>query len=308
MKQIINKASLLILATILSLTSITSLGQAVFVDIDGIVNVPLSPVTNSGVDTTGTQYKIPLSLTLYNSAKVLLSKDIYNVAFTPSAGVISDYKILNGVATAILTVDKTVYDKVLVTTKVTYQQDVCDGIEAAKKTNLSQGELDALSLLDFSFLNSKIAMTSPAFYTQEFKTSPTQQEYIDKFLVGNEFLEPLYSNAVAKFLVDQTTQATVQLWLERHLESFAGIDFTPYPNIAANILKAHAMMTCYRKLSIQDLTTLDIKLPSKPIAAVVPKPVEPIATPRTGGQAEFSITMLMVGLLSMLRIKKNRLN
>jgi hypothetical protein len=311
MKQIINKATMLILVTIFSLSSITSLGQAVLVDIDGIVNVPLSPVTNSPVDMSGTQYKIPLSVTLYNSAKTKLIKNIYKVEFTPSAGVISDVKTTDGTVTATLNVDKTVYDKVSVATKVTYEQDVCDGIEAAKTEFMSTGELEALNMLDFSFLNSKIAMSSPAFYAAEFKSSPTQQEYIDKFLVGNEFIEPLYSNAVAKFLVDTTTQVTVQMWLDRHLESFAGIDFTPYPNIAANILKAHAKMTCFRKLSIQDLSPLDIKLPAKPVAAPLPpapKPADPIATPRTGGQAEFSLAMVMVGLLSILKIKKNRFN
>jgi hypothetical protein len=301
MKQITNKLAIAILAIMLSLSSITSLGQAVLVDIDGIVNLPNSPVINKAVDATGAKYVIPLSVTLYNSAKVLLSKDIYKVDFTPSAGVISDVKTVNGTVTATLTVDKTVYDKVTVTTKATYEQDVCDGIDAAKKEFMSQGELDALNLLDFSFLNSKIAMSSPEFLKNEFRTSPTQQEYIDKFLVGNEFLEPVYSQAVAKFLLESTNQFTVQMWLERHLESFAGIDFSPYPNIAANIIKAHTKMTCYRKLSVQDLTPLTVVLPAKaivPTPTPTPKPAEPIATPRTGGNMDYAISLFSLVVLA----------
>ncbi len=288
MKQIINKCYILSFTIALLLLSTSSLGQAVFVDVDGIVNKDNSSVTNSPVDKSSSQYKIPLSLTLYNSSKAILSNSFYKVNFKPSAGTISDFKNDNGNISASLNVDKTVYDKVTLNTTVKYEQDVCDGIEEAKKEYLSQAELDVLNLIDFSFLNSKIALTSPVFLQKEFVAYPTQQDYIDNFLIGNEFTEPIYSQAIAKFMVDNVSHTTIETWLDKYLESFAGIDFTPFPNLAANILKAHDKMTCFRKNSMHDLFPIDFILPSKTAIAQDPttsKPTDSVFTPRTGGES-----------------------
>lgn len=310
MNNIISRLTVSVTLVILALTTVTSMGQAVLVDIDGLVNVANSPVTNEAIDKSQTQYEIPLSLTLYNTAKQLLTKDVYKIAMTPSKGTISNVVIKNGKATALLKLDKSTNDKVTVNTKVTYSQDTCDNIEAAKKESFTQEELDGLNRIDFSFLNSKIALTSPAFLEKEFKASPTQQEYIDKVLIGNEFLEPTYANNVAKFLVDSTVQSTIEMWLDRDFQRFNGANLTEFPNLAANVMKAHQKIVCYRKLAVQDLTPLSIDLTVQPELAIsnttTSKASTSIITPRTGAGNEYVIlTSGLVGvtLLSLVGIK-----
>ncbi len=311
MNKIRGILSIIVLTLVLTVLTVNSFGQAILVDIDSIVDNKLSLVTSGAVDGASLQYKIPLSLTLSNSSKVILPKDIYNLTFKPSAGTITDFKNTNGVIIATLNVDKTVYNKVTVSSTIKYSQDVCDGIEAAKKEFLSRGELDALDLIDFSFQNSKIAMSSPEFFTKELQTSPTELEYINKFLVGNEFVEPIYSSAVAKFIEDNIAKTTIQAWLERYIDSFAGVDFSNYPNIAANILKAHTKITCFRKLSVQELTSLDIALPAKALEVVptiTPKPEVKNATPRTGGQSiQYIIpSIILTAFISIKLYKRSK--
>jgi hypothetical protein len=309
MNKIISRIAISLSLLILSLTTVTSMGQAVFVDIDGLINVVNSPVTNEAIDRSTAQYEIPLSLSLYNTAKLPLTKDIYKIEMTPSAGTISNIVNKNGKITAMLKVDKPTTGKITVSTKATYSQDTCDNIEAAKKEFFTPEELEGLNRIDFSFLNTKLALESPVFLKKEFQASPTQQEYIDQVLIGNEFLEPTYANNVAKFLVDSTVQSTIQMWLDRHFESFAGANLYEFPNLAANVMKANQKIVCYRKLAVQDLTPLSIDLSLKSIAPVAPS--ISINTPRTGGGNEYLIiTSALFGLtlISSLTLKFKKTN